>query len=126
MHKLEESSKKRAECLKSEEIHTSLTASTIISSHTKIVGNIISTGEVKVHGSISGDLNARKVIIGRLGNFLGKITTETITISGHFEGEISTNKIEIVGTARVFGKLQQQIITVKDGAVLDLEIKHRK
>ena len=92
---------------------------TIISKETKIKGSIISDGNIRIDGSVEGEIKAEgNVIIGEQGSVFGDITGDNIMISGCVRGNVTANKkLEILSTGSLYGDVSVAILSVGEGAV---------
>ena len=63
---------------------------TIISNGVKIEGKVSSTGNIRVDGSLLGDLNSRgNVTVGEQADIKGEIVANVVTIGGKVVGTIN-------------------------------------
>lgn len=92
---------------------------TIISQETKIKGSIISEGNIRIDGSVEGEIKAEgNVIIGEQGSVFGDITGDNIMISGCVRGNVTANKkLEILSSGSLYGDVSVAILSVGEGAV---------
>jgi cytoskeletal protein CcmA (bactofilin family) len=99
----------------SEKIHL-----TTIDKNTSIRGNIISTDDVKIDGSLIGDIESTgKLVVGELGCIMGNISVSQVIVDGNTIGSIlSSSKITINPSGVVTGKIYCNKLEVKDGASL--------
>ncbi|MCJ8322636.1 MAG: polymer-forming cytoskeletal protein [Rhizobiales bacterium] len=98
----------------------------VIAANTKIEGNVSSSSELRIHGTIDGDVSTTNIYLGRQAVCSGTITAENSIICGVFEGDISSNHVDVKSTATMAGQIAQKTITVEVGAKLDVKIKTKK
>jgi len=93
-------------------------ALSIISGGVKIVGDIQSTGILKVDGIIEGSVRgARQVLLGRSGTIRGDVSSSEAVIAGTVHGSISaSDRLELQSTAVVNGDIDTKSIVVLEGA----------
>ncbi len=66
---------------------------TIISNGVKIEGKVSSTGNIRVDGTLQGDLNSRgNVTVGEQGDIKGEIVANVVTIGGKVVGTINAKE----------------------------------
>jgi cytoskeletal protein CcmA (bactofilin family) len=90
----------------------------IISSGTKITGDLECAGVVKVDGRIDGSVTgARQVLLGRGGAVHGNVIADEVVIGGVVDGAIHAGeRLELQGTAIVNGDVETKSIIVLEGA----------
>ncbi len=97
---------------------------TIISASLRIVGNLISDGDVQVDGIIDGNVRSRTLTIGESATINGEVEAETVHIHGSITGQIKSQKVELGPTAKVVGDITHSILTVDSGAYLEGNCQH--
>ena len=97
----------------------------VIAANTKIEGNVTSSSELRIHGTIDGDVSTSNLYLGRQAVCSGTINAENSIICGKFEGDISSSHVDVKSTAVVAGQIEQKTITVEVGAKLDVKIKSK-
>ena len=71
-----------------------------------ITGNIKSDSDVKIQGTVEGDVECNSITIDSSGKLRGKIQTENLKVLGKAEGEINVNNLlEIQSKGDVSGKV---------------------
>ncbi len=97
---------------------------TIISASLRIVGNLISDGDVQVDGIIDGNVRSRTLTIGETATINGEVEAETVRIHGSISGQIKAKKVELGPTAKVVGDIIHSLLTVESGAYLEGSCRH--
>lgn len=95
----------------------------IISTNLRIVGNLISEGDVQVDGVIEGDVRSRTLTVSEGATVNGQIHAETVRIRGNTLGRITANNVELGPTARVIGDIVHTVISIESGAYLEGQCK---
>lgn len=100
-------------------------ALSLIGAGMKIVGDIETTGVVKVEGTIEGNIrNARQVLLGRQGEITGDVHARDVVLGGRVVGTIyASERVEVQGTASVHGDIQTKSIVVLEGARVNGAVK---
>ena len=82
-------------------------AMSLIGPGTRIVGDLITEGTVRVEGRIEGTIRAGKgVVIGKEGEVVGDIQTQDARIGGRVQGTvIAESRLELQATARIDGQI---------------------
>src|SRR3982751_5491345 len=93
----------------------------VIASGLKIVGDIESTGVVKIEGIVEGSVRgARQLLLGRQGTVHGDIRAHEAVIGGTVIGTIvADERVEIQGTSSVQGDIHTKSIVVLEGGVIN-------
>ena len=93
-------------------------ALSIIAGGMRIVGDVESSGVVKVDGQVDGSVTgARQILLGRGGSIHGNVMAEEVVIGGEVHGSIvATERLELQGSAVVNGDIQTKSIVVLEGA----------
>lgn len=90
----------------------------LISSGTDITGDIISGGDIRIDGSVTGTLNTKgKVVIGPTGKIKGEVTCRNSEISGVIEGRISVSQLlNLKASCRIIGDISTSKLSIEPGA----------
>ena len=93
----------------------------VIAAGMKIVGDIESTGVVKIEGIVEGAIRgARQLLLGRQGTVHGDIRAHEVVIGGTVVGKIvADERVEIQGTSTVQGDIHTKSIVVLEGGVIN-------
>ena len=82
---------------------TETAAINLISNGTDITGDIKSTGDIRIDGTLSGNLSTKgKVVIGPTGKVKGEIICKNSEVSGSIEGKICVNQLLILKLLQKF------------------------
>lgn len=93
----------------------------VIAAGMKIIGDIESTGVVKIEGIVEGAIRgARQLLLGRQGTVHGDIRAHEVVIGGTVIGTIMADeRVEIQGTSSVQGDIHTKSIVVLEGGVIN-------
>ena len=91
----------------------------LISNGTDITGDIKSNGDLRIDGSLIGNLNTKgKVVIGLTGKVRGEIICKNSEISGLIEGKITVSQLLILkATSKILGDIATSKLSIEPGAV---------
>jgi cytoskeletal protein CcmA (bactofilin family) len=97
----------------------------VIAAGMKIVGNIESTGVVKIEGIVEGAIRgARQLLLGRQGTVHGDIRAHEVVVGGTVVGTIvADERVEIQGTSSVQGDIHTKSIVVLEGGVINGRVR---
>jgi len=90
----------------------------LIGTGTSIEGNITSTGDIRIDGSIKGNLKTKgKVIVGDTGKVNGEVHCKNFEIEGSLEGKILvTDLLSLRAKSKVFGDIATLKLAIEPGA----------
>jgi cytoskeletal protein CcmA (bactofilin family) len=91
----------------------------LISSGTKITGDIIAEGDIRIDGSLKGNIKSKgRLVIGSSGTVEGEILCANIEIAGRFKGKISAAELlTMKATAVVSGDIIATKLAVEPGSL---------
>jgi cytoskeletal protein CcmA (bactofilin family) len=91
----------------------------LISQGTKILGDIISDGDIRIDGYLKGNITTKgRLVIGSSGSIEGEIACSNIEISGHFKGKISASELlTMKSSAVVSGDINISKLGVEPGSL---------
>lgn len=96
-------------------------AMSVIGAGMRIVGDVESTGVIKVEGVVEGAVRTtRQLLLGRSGEIHGDITAADAVLGGKVVGTVNTSeRVEIQGTAAVEGDIHTRSIVVLEGGTIN-------
>lgn len=98
---------------------TDSTTINLISSGTDISGDIKSTGDIRIDGSLKGNLNTKgKVVVGPTGKVNGEVICKNSEISGIIEGKITVGQLlNLKASSKIFGDIVTSKLSIEPGAI---------
>jgi cytoskeletal protein CcmA (bactofilin family) len=91
----------------------------IISASLRIVGNLVSDGDIQVDGTVDGDVQSRSLTVSQGAAVNGGISAETVRIDGAVNGHIKASNVMLGPTARVLGDIIHANLVIEAGAFLE-------
>jgi len=91
----------------------------IISTGTKIVGNIEEGDAVHIDGKLEGNICCKELVVGAGGEVKGNVSAKSVELYGELTGSLSADNLFIAGTARFIGDSIYKTIAIEPGAVLE-------
>jgi cytoskeletal protein CcmA (bactofilin family) len=88
----------------------------VLSSDLHITGNIKTSGDIQVEGSVEGDIRAHLLTIGETATVKGEVTADDVVINGRIVGRVRGLKVRLTSTARVEGDIIHKTIAIESGA----------
>ncbi|MBL4663775.1 MAG: polymer-forming cytoskeletal protein, partial [Flavobacteriaceae bacterium] len=92
-----------------------------INEGTHLKGDIVSSGFFRIDGKIEGSItNPSKVVLGKTGVIIGKMTCENADIEGRFEGSLDVSgTLTLKPSAHIDGEVIVGKLAVEPGAVFN-------
>ena len=81
-----------------------------------VTGNIKTTGDIQVEGTVEGDIRAHLLTIGETATIKGEVIADDIVINGRIIGRVRGLKVRLTATARVEGDIIHKTIAIESGA----------
>lgn len=91
----------------------------IISEGTKIKGDIIANGDIRIDGELLGNISAKgRLVIGPKGKIEGQILCNNIEISGYVKGKVTASElINMKSTSQIVGDIVAGKLSVEPGSL---------
>jgi cytoskeletal protein CcmA (bactofilin family) len=91
----------------------------IIGADVRIVGNIITQGEMQIDGQVEGDIDCARLVLGETARITGEVTADTVRVHGRLEGRIIANSVTIARSAEVVGDITHDTLEIEAGGRLE-------
>lgn len=91
-------------------------AASVLSSDLTIVGNIKTSGDIQIEGTVEGDIRAHLLTVGESATIRGEIVGDDIVVNGRVVGRVRGLKVRLTSTARVEGDIVHKTIAIESGA----------
>jgi cytoskeletal protein CcmA (bactofilin family) len=90
----------------------------LISNGTDITGDVKSNGDIRIDGSLTGNLSTKgKVVIGPTGRIKGEVNCKNSEVSGIIEGKISVGQLlNLKASSKIFGDIATAKLAIEPGA----------
>jgi cytoskeletal protein CcmA (bactofilin family) len=92
---------------------------TVIGANTRFVGTLTSDGNIRIDGSVEGDIEVLgNLIIGESGRVIATVKAQNVHVSGAVKGEVTaTDKLEISPTGKVWGDIATAALQIDPGGL---------
>lgn len=87
----------------------------VIGPDVRVVGDIITQGEMQIDGQVEGDITCARLVIGEGGRIIGAVRADTVRIHGHVTGTIVADAVKIAKTAQVIGDVTHETMEMEAG-----------
>ncbi len=97
---------------------TETKAINLIGAGTEITGDIVSNGDIRIDGTLVGNLNTKgKVVVGETGRVKGEVICKNSDVSGEIEGKIVVSELlSLKISARINGDIQTSKLAIEPGS----------
>ena len=87
-----------------------------LSADLHITGNIKTSGDIQVEGTVEGDIRAHLLTVGETATIKGEVTADDVIVNGRVVGRVRGLKVRLTSTARVEGDIIHKTIAIESGA----------
>ncbi len=91
-------------------------APSVLSSDLTIVGNVRSSGDIQVEGTVEGDVRAQVLIVGESATVKGEVVADEVVVHGRVVGRLRGLKVRLTASARCEGDIVHKTIAIESGA----------
>lgn len=88
----------------------------LISNDLQIIGNVVSAGEVQFDGVVQGDIQARRLTIGKEGVVTGNVRAVELSVLGRIEGSLTGERVDLKSGCMVMGNIVHKALSIESGA----------
>lgn len=98
---------------------TEAPAINLISNGTDIVGDIKSNGDIRLDGTLTGNLTTKgKLVIGTTGKVNGEIVCKNSEVSGCVDGKLTVSQLLILkASSKITGDIATSKLSIEPGAM---------
>ncbi len=92
----------------------------VISSGTKIIGQLSVKDSFYIDGEIEGDINSENIItVGKNGAVIGKIKAKSVIVGGEIKGKVECDSCEILSGGKIKGEVYSSSLVIEAGGILE-------
>lgn len=91
-------------------------AASVLASDLSITGNLKTTGDIVIEGTVDGDIRAHLLTVGETATIRGEIVADDIVINGRVIGRVRGLKVRLTSSAQVEGDIIHKTIAIESGA----------
>lgn len=88
----------------------------VLSTDLHMTGNLKTTGDIQIEGTIEGDIRAHLLTIGESATVKGEVIADDVVVNGRVVGRVRGLKVRLTSTARVEGDIIHKTIAIESGA----------
>ena len=98
----------------------------VISQDLHVIGNVKTTGDIQVEGTVEGDIRAHLLTIGESATINGEVIADDVVINGRIVGRVRGLKVRLTTTARVEGDIIHKTIAIESGAHFEGSVQRQE
>jgi cytoskeletal protein CcmA (bactofilin family) len=98
----------------------------VLSSDLTVVGNLKTSGDIQVEGTVEGDIRAHLLTVGETATIRGEIVADDIVVNGRVIGRVRGLKVRLTSTARVEGDIIHKTIAIESGAHFEGSVQRQE
>ncbi len=98
----------------------------ILSSDLTIKGNLKTTGDIQIEGTVEGDIRAHLLTVGEGATVKGECMADDVVVNGRIVGRVRGLKVRLTSTARVEGDIIHKTIAIESGAHFEGSVQRQE
>lgn len=98
----------------------------ILSNDLHITGNVKTTGDIQVEGTVEGDIRAHLLTVGETATIKGEVIADDVVVNGRIVGRVRGLKVRLTATARVEGDIIHKTIAIESGAHFEGSVQRQE
>jgi len=98
-------------------------APSILSSDLTITGNLVTSGDIQIEGTVEGDIRAHLLTVGEGATVKGECVADDVVVNGRVVGCVRGIKVRLTAQARVEGDIIHKTIAIESGAHFEGSVK---
>lgn len=88
----------------------------LLSSDLVITGNLKTSGDIQIEGTVKGDIRAHSLTVGESARIDGEVLADDVVVNGYVKGRVRGLKVRLTSSARVEGDIIHKTIAIESGA----------
>lgn len=88
----------------------------LLSSDLNIKGNVATSGDIQIEGTIEGDVRAHLLTVGESATIRGEVIADDVVVNGRVIGRVRGLKVRLTASAKVEGDIVHKTIAIESGA----------
>ncbi|MEM9043232.1 MAG: polymer-forming cytoskeletal protein [Pseudomonadota bacterium] len=98
----------------------------LLSNDLVIKGNISTTGDIQIEGTIEGDVRAHLLTVGENAVIRGEVVADDVVVNGRVAGRVRGLKVRLTASAKVEGDIVHATIAIESGAHFEGSVQRQE
>ena len=98
-------------------------APSVLSSDLTVTGNLVTSGDIQIEGTVEGDIRAHLLTVGDSATVKGECVADDVVVNGRVVGCVRGLKVRLTASARVEGDIIHKTIAIESGAHFEGSVK---
>ena len=98
----------------------------LLSSDLTIKGNVSSSGDIQIEGTIEGDVRAHLLTVGETATIRGEVIADDVVVNGRVIGRVRGLKVRLTSSAKVEGDIVHKTIAIESGAHFEGSVQRQE
>ncbi|MEL6478133.1 MAG: polymer-forming cytoskeletal protein [Pseudomonadota bacterium] len=98
----------------------------LLSSDLTVKGNVITTGDIQIEGTIEGDVRAHLLTVGESATIRGEVVADDVVVNGRVIGRVRGLKVRLTSSAKVEGDIVHKTIAIESGAHFEGSVQRQE
>ena len=98
----------------------------LLSSDLTIKGNVASSGDIQIEGTIEGDVRAHLLTVGESATIRGEVIADDVVVNGRVIGRVRGLKVRLTSSAKVEGDIVHKTIAIESGAHFEGSVQRQE
>ena len=98
-------------------------APSTLSSDLTVTGNLVTSGDIQIEGTVEGDIRAHLLTVGEGATVKGECVADDVVVNGRVVGCVRGLKVRLTASARVEGDIIHKTIAIESGAHFEGSVK---
>ncbi len=98
----------------------------VLSPDLTITGNLKTTGDIQIEGTVEGDIRAHLLTVGEGATVRGECIADDVVVNGRIVGRVRGLKVRLTSTARVEGDIIHKTIAIESGAHFEGSVQRQE
>ncbi len=98
----------------------------LVSNDLTIKGNVTTSGDIQIEGTIEGDVRAHLLTVGESATIKGEIAADDVIVNGKVIGRLRGLKVRLTASARVDGDIVHKTIAIESGAQFEGTVQRQE
>ncbi len=98
----------------------------LLSNDLTIRGNVSTSGDIQIEGTIEGDVRAHLLTVGESATIKGEIAADDVIVNGRVVGRLRGLKVRLTASAKVEGDIIHKTIAIESGAQFEGTVQRQE